>query len=157
MGFDWGKAKKADFKNDSQVATSGNDINAKRKKLIGAVEDHITKNLHDKPVMERKAKKDDEGNIVKDEAGKTVYHQVPKSRVIRMSNPTSQKGMVVCQLKYGNKAFVPVNGMDSWTIPEDLEEDMWADVIEQINSGNLDDAIEKASAEATPDTTKKKK
>ena len=53
------------------------------------------------------------------------------------------------------EAFVPVNGMDSWTIPEDLEEDMWADVIEQINSGDLDAAIEKASAEATPDTTKK--
>jgi hypothetical protein len=61
----------------------------------------------------------------------------------------------IAKKTYGNKAFVPVNGMDSWTIPEDLEEDMWADVIEQINSGDLDRAIEQAAKQATPDITKR--
>jgi hypothetical protein len=155
MTFDWGKASAGNFKEDSQIASSANDITAKRKRLVQAIKDHISANLHDKPVMERKAKKDDEGNIVKGEDGKTVYHMVPKSRVTRMSNPTSKEGEVVCQLKYGNKAFIKLNDMDAVKIPQDLEEDMWEAVIAQIDSGDLDKEIERAAEEATPTITKK--
>ena len=80
---------------------------------------------------------------------------VAKSRVTRMSNPTSKDGEVVCQLKYGNRAFVPLNGMDSFKIPSKMEDAMWKDVIEQIQSGKLDAAIEKAAKDATPTITKK--
>jgi hypothetical protein len=150
MAFDWNLAKAGDFKKDSVISTAANDIASKRSKLIQAIDNHIQAHLHQKPIMERKAKQDESGNIVKDDAGKTVYEQVEKSRVIRMSNPTKDKGMVVCQLKYGNIATIPLNGMNSVIIPEDVEEDMWADIKQQIRDKKLDKLIEKAAAQATP-------
>ena len=155
MAFDWGKATAGDFKADSQNTTSANDITAKRKRLIQAINDHITANLNGESVLERKASKDEKGKIVVGEDGKQVFEMVKKSRVTRMSNPTSKDGEVVCQLKYGNRAFVPLNGMDSFKIPSKMEDAMWKDVIEQIQSGKLDAAIEKAAKDATPTITKK--
>lgn len=155
MAFDWGKATAGDFKADSQNTTSANDITAKRKRLIQAINDHITANLNGESVLERKASKDEKGKIVVGEDGKQVFETVEKSRVTRMSNPTSKDGEVVCQLKYGNRAFVPLNGMDSFKIPSKMEDAMWKDVIEQIQSGKLDAAIEKAAKDATPTITKK--
>ena len=155
MAFDWGKATAGDFKADSQNTTSANDITAKRKRLIQAINDHITANLNGESVLERKASKDEKGKIVVGEDGKQVVEMVKKSRVTRMSNPTCKDGEVVCQLKYGNRAFVPLNGMDSFKIPANMEDAMWKDVIEQIQSGKLDAAIEKAAKDATPTITKK--
>ena len=155
MAFDWSKATQGDFKADSQSTTSANDITAKRKRLIPAINDHITANLNGESVLERKASKDENGKIVVGEDGKQVFEMVAKSRVTRMSNPTSKDGEVVCQLKYGNRAFVPLNGMDSFKIPSKMEDAMWKDVIEQIQSGKLDAAIEKAAKDATPTITKK--
>tara|TARA_R110000868_G_scaffold217284_2_gene467351 strand:- start:122 stop:592 length:471 start_codon:yes stop_codon:yes gene_type:complete len=155
MAFDWGKATAGDFKADSQNTTSANDITAKRKRLIQAINDHITANLNGESVLERKASKDEKGKIVVGEDGKQVFEMVKKSRVTRMSNPTSKDGEVVCQLKYGNRAFIPLNGMDSFKIPSKMEDAMWKDVIEQIQSGKLDAAIEKAAKDATPTITKK--
>ena len=155
MAFDWGKATAGDFKADSQSTTSANDITAKRKRLIQAINDHITANLNGEAVLERKASKDENGKIVVGEDNKQVFEMVKKSRVTRMSNPTSKDGEVVCQLKYGNRAFVPLNGMDSFKIPAKMEDAMWKDVIGQIQSGSLDAAIEKAAKDATPTITKK--
>ena len=154
MAFNWNMAKEGNFKEDSLAPTTANDITAKRKKLIGNINNHIKANLHEETIVERKAVKED-GKIVVGEDGKQKYEMVPKTRVIRMSNPTKKDGEVVCQLKYGNKAFVPLNGLDSIKIPANVEEDMWAMVIEQIQSGALDKEIEKAAKESTPTNTKK--
>ena len=156
MAFNWNMAKEGNFKEDSLAPTTANDITAKRKKLIGNINNHIKANLHEETIVERKAVKED-GKIVVGEDGKQKYEMVPKTRVTRMSNPTKTDGKVVCQLKYGNKAFVPLNGEDSIRIPANVEEDMWAVVIEQIQNGDLDKEIEKAAKEATPTVTKKKK
>ena len=92
MAFDWSKATQGDFKADSQSTTSANDITAKRKRLIQAINDHITANLNGESVLERKASKDENGKIVVGEDGKQVFEMVAKSRVTRMSNPTSKDG-----------------------------------------------------------------
>jgi len=157
MAFNWDMAKEGNFKEDSLAPTTANDITAKRKRLIQAIKDHIKANLHEETILERKAVKDENGKIVVDENDKQKYEMVAKTRVTRMSNPTKTDGEVVCQLKYGNKAFVPLNGLDSIIIPADVEEDMWAMVIEQIQNGKLDKEIEKAAKDATPTITKKKK
>lgn len=156
MAFNWDMAKEGNFKEDSLAPTTANDITAKRKRLIQAIKDHIKANLHEETILERKAVKED-GKIVVGEDGKQKYEMVPKTRVTRMSNPTKTDGEVVCQLKYGNKAFVPLNGLEGIKIPANVEEDMWAMVIEQIQNGDLDKEIEKAAKEATPTITKKKK
>lgn len=156
MAFNWNMAEPGNFKEDSLAPTTANDITAKRKRLIQAIKDHIKANLNEETILERKAVKQD-GKIVVGEDGKQKYEMVPKTRVTRMSNPTKTDGKVVCQLKYGNKAFVPLNGEDSIRIPANVEEDMWAVVIEQIQNGDLDKEIEKAAKEATPTITKKKK
>lgn len=153
MAFDFSKAKEADFVKDTVDATSGTSAADKRKKLVKAVEDHVTKYLHEKDVLERKAKKDDDGEIVKD-GDKTVYHMVPKQRVLRMSKPSKNDGKVVCQLKYGNKAHCKVKGKDSWEFDASMEEDFWQSVIEMIKDGSLDAEIDRASKEAAPTITK---
>jgi hypothetical protein len=156
MAFNWDMAKEGNFKEDSLAQTTANDITAKRKRLIQAIKDHIAANLNDEAILERKAKKDEDGKIIIGEDNKQVFESVPKSRVTRMSNPTSKEDEVVCQLKYGNRAFVPLNGMESIKIPSKVEEDMWTVVIGQIEEGKLDKEIEKAAIEATPNVTKKK-
>ena len=75
MAFDWGKATAGDFKADSQNTTSANDITAKRKRLIQAINDHITANLNGESVLERKASKDEKGKIVVGEDGKQGKQQ----------------------------------------------------------------------------------
>ena len=156
MKFDINKIKEGTIKDDGIDTTSTNDIASKRKRLIQAVKDHVQWNINQEPIMERKAKKDEDGKILLDEDGKQQYHSVQKSRVTKMSKPTSVSGEVVCELKYGNKASIDIFGKKGIKIPKEMEENMWKAVIKQIEDGDLDKEIEKAAIEATPNVTKKK-